>query len=91
MKAIIVESVDPEGPYGAKEAGEGPLHSSVPALSNAIYDALGIRCTRLPFNPPRILGLLRDGNARATWERARSRTGAAQPIEAVRRAEQPPC
>ena len=72
FESIIIESVDPEGPYGAKEAGEGPLHPSVPAVANAIYDALGIRCDRLPFNPPRVRRLLREGDARARWERARS-------------------
>jgi hypothetical protein len=53
----------------------------VPAISNAIYDALGIRCERLPFNPPRVLALLREGDPRATWERARAqvRPGAAAP------------
>jgi 4-hydroxybenzoyl-CoA reductase alpha subunit len=72
LHALIVESVDPEGPYGAKEAGEGPLHPSVPAIANAIHDALGIRCDRLPFAPPRVLALLRAGDARAAWERARA-------------------
>jgi 4-hydroxybenzoyl-CoA reductase alpha subunit len=72
FKSLIVESIDPEGPYGAKEAGEGPLHPSVPALANAIYDALGVRCDRLPFNPPRVLKLLREGDPRSQWERARS-------------------
>lgn len=81
--SIIIESLDPEGPYGAKEAGEGPLHPSIPALSNAIYDALGIRCDALPFSPPRVLGLLREGThaeggpARARWEKARGQAGAA--------------
>jgi hypothetical protein len=59
MKALIVESVDPEGPYGAKEAGEGPLHGSLPALANAIYDATGVWLTKLPFTPPRVLAALR--------------------------------
>ena len=72
MNVLPVESVDPEGPYGAKEAGEGPLHPSVPAIANAIYDALGVRCDRLPFNPPRILRLMRETDARSNWERARS-------------------
>jgi 4-hydroxybenzoyl-CoA reductase alpha subunit len=72
--SLIIESVDPEGPYGAKEAGEGPLHPSIPALANAIYDALGIRCEALPFSPPAVLRLLRAGDARARWERARSQT-----------------
>jgi len=72
LESFIIESVDPEGPYGAKEAGEGPLHPSIPAIANAIHDALGIRCDALPFHPPRVLALLRAGNARAAWERARS-------------------
>ena len=75
--SLIIESIDPEGPYGAKEAGEGPLHPSIPALANAIYDALGIRCDALPFSPPRVLKLLRDPatgplSARARWEKARA-------------------
>ncbi len=75
LHALIVESVDPEGPYGAKEAGEGPLHPSVPAIANAIHDALGIRCDRLPFSPPAVLRLLRAADARAAWTRARERFG----------------
>ena len=77
MESIIIESVDPEGPYGAKEAGEGPLHPSVPAIANAIYDAVGVRCNRLPFSPPRVLSLLRAGGARERWERARAQVAAA--------------
>lgn len=72
---IIVESVDPEGPYGAKEAGEGPLHPSVPAIANAIHDALGVRCDRLPFSPPEVLRHLRATDARAAWAAARARQG----------------
>jgi 4-hydroxybenzoyl-CoA reductase alpha subunit len=76
LESLIVESVDPEGPYGAKEAGEGPLHPSVPAIANAIHDALGIRCDRLPFGPPAVLALLRDGDPRVAWERARGKGSA---------------
>ena len=72
LHSLIVESVDPEGPYGAKEAGEGPLHPSVPAIANAIHDALGIRCDRLPFGPPSVLRTLRASDARAAWQRARA-------------------
>jgi 4-hydroxybenzoyl-CoA reductase subunit alpha len=71
LSSHIVESIDPEGPYGAKEAGEGPLHPGIPAIANAIHDALGIRVERLPFSPPRVLALLRAGTAREAWERAR--------------------
>jgi len=54
LHSLIVESIDPEGPYGAKEAGEGPLHPSIPAIANAIYDAVGVRMDSLPFSPPRV-------------------------------------
>jgi len=60
IEAFIVESIDPEGPYGAKEAGEGPLHSSIPALSNAIFDAVGVRLRDLPFTPGKVLRALRE-------------------------------
>ena len=59
IESIIVESLDPEGPYGAKEAGEGPLHSSIPAVANAIYDAVGVRIDTLPFSPAKVLAALR--------------------------------
>ncbi len=58
LQALIVESYDPEGPYGAKECGEGPLHPSIPAIANAVYDAVGIRLRRLPFYPADVLRLL---------------------------------
>ena len=58
LHALIVESLDPEGPYGAKEAGEGPLHPSIPALSNAVFDAVGLRLRHLPFTPGRVLAAL---------------------------------
>ncbi len=54
LESLIIESIDPEGPYGAKEAGEGPLHPSIPAIANAIYDAIGVRMDRLPFSPPHV-------------------------------------
>jgi CO/xanthine dehydrogenase Mo-binding subunit len=60
ISALIVESMDPNGPYGAKEAGEGPLHAAIPAISNAIYDAVGVRLTALPFHPGVVLKKLRE-------------------------------
>ncbi|MGC6415535.1 MAG: molybdopterin cofactor-binding domain-containing protein [Bradymonadia bacterium] len=51
IECIIIQSQDPNGPYGAKEAGEGPLHPVLPAIANAVYDAVGIRLDRLPFHP----------------------------------------
>ncbi|MFQ3316878.1 MAG: 4-hydroxybenzoyl-CoA reductase subunit alpha [Candidatus Poseidoniaceae archaeon] len=51
VEPIIVESCDPEGPFGAKEAGEGPLLPILPAVVNAVYDAIGIRLRTLPLTP----------------------------------------
>ena len=51
---IIVESNDPEGPFGAKEAGEGPLLPILPAVVNAVYDAIGVRVDELPITPDRL-------------------------------------
>ncbi|HIG19643.1 MAG: aldehyde oxidase [Methanobacteriota archaeon] len=51
---IIVESNDPEGPFGAKEAGEGPLLPILPAVCNAVYDAIGVRVDELPITPDRM-------------------------------------
>ncbi|MBK6917814.1 MAG: molybdopterin-dependent oxidoreductase [Deltaproteobacteria bacterium] len=55
LHSLIVEAPDAQGPYGAKEAGEGPLHPSIPAIANAIYDAVGVRIDTLPFSPPKVL------------------------------------
>jgi 4-hydroxybenzoyl-CoA reductase subunit alpha len=59
IECIIVESIDPEGPFGAKEAGEGSLAATIPAISNAIYDAVGVRLRESPFTPERVLAALR--------------------------------
>ncbi len=53
---IIVESSDPEGPFGAKEAGEGPLLPVLPAVCNAVYDAIGVRPSSLPLTPDVVWG-----------------------------------
>ena len=78
LRSLIVESIDPEGPYGAKEAGEGPLHPSIPAIANAIYDAVGVRMNALPFSPPRVWRALQAEAARAPAATAGS-TAAARP------------
>ncbi|MGI9101352.1 MAG: molybdopterin cofactor-binding domain-containing protein [Terriglobales bacterium] len=59
IECFIVESVDPEGPFGAKEAGEGSLAATIPAIANAIYDAVGVRLREAPFTPERVLAALR--------------------------------
>jgi 4-hydroxybenzoyl-CoA reductase subunit alpha len=60
IECIIVESHDPEGPFGAKEAGEGSLAATIPAVANAIYDAVGVRINSLPITPEKVLAALRE-------------------------------
>ncbi|AFM23822.1 xanthine dehydrogenase family protein molybdopterin-binding subunit [Desulfomonile tiedjei] len=54
VKSIIVESHEPNGPYGAKEVGEGAIMPTIPAILNAIYDATGVRVTELPVSSERL-------------------------------------
>ncbi len=63
VECIIVESVDPEGPFGAKECSEGSLAATIPAIANAIYDAVGVRLRESPFTPERVLAALRAKRA----------------------------
>jgi 4-hydroxybenzoyl-CoA reductase subunit alpha len=63
IEPIIVESIDPEGPFGAKECSEGSLAATIPAIANAIYDAVGIRLHESPFTPERVLAGLRAKKA----------------------------
>jgi 4-hydroxybenzoyl-CoA reductase subunit alpha len=59
VEPIIVESIDPEGPFGAKECSEGSLAATIPAIANAIYDAVGVRLHESPFTPERVLAAIR--------------------------------
>ncbi|MDP2660128.1 MAG: molybdopterin-dependent oxidoreductase [Dehalococcoidia bacterium] len=58
VAAMHVEVMDPEGPFGAKEAGEGTVGPTAPAIANAIFDASGIRLKDLPFTPEKVLEAL---------------------------------
>ncbi|PYO01468.1 MAG: aldehyde oxidase [Candidatus Rokuibacteriota bacterium] len=55
IHTILVETDDPEGPFGAKEAGQGPLLPVLPAIANAVYDAVGVRVDEVPIVPEKIL------------------------------------
>src|SRR5712692_9623304 len=59
IETILVESPDREGPFGAKEAGQGPLNPVIPAIANAIYDAVGVRVDETPITPDKVLRALK--------------------------------
>ncbi len=57
---ILVEDPDPNGPYGAKEAGQGPLLPVMPAVANAVFDAVGVRVDEVPVTPEKVLKALKE-------------------------------
>jgi len=62
IDSTIVDSYDPTAPFGVKESGEGPVQPTIPAITNAIYDAIGIRFTELPITPEKVLKALHEKN-----------------------------
>jgi len=62
IRVISIETNDPEGPFGAKEAGEGNLVPTPAAIANAVYDAIGVRIKELPITPDKILKALEEKN-----------------------------
>jgi 4-hydroxybenzoyl-CoA reductase alpha subunit len=55
----LIESRDPNGPFGAKEAGQGPQLPVPPAITNAVYDAVGVRIDEIPITPDKVLKAIR--------------------------------
>jgi 4-hydroxybenzoyl-CoA reductase subunit alpha len=55
ITSYLVETDDDKGPFGAKEVGQGPLLPVIPALANAIYDAVGVRVDQVPIHPDLVL------------------------------------
>jgi 4-hydroxybenzoyl-CoA reductase subunit alpha len=60
IASIEVETDDPEGPFGAKESGEGTQLAPAPAIVNALYDAIGVRFKSLPVTPEKVLKALKE-------------------------------
>ena len=60
VNAVVVESNEPYGPYGAKEVGEGAIMPTIPAILNALYDATGIRFNELPLTPERVYKAIKE-------------------------------
>ena len=59
----LIEDPDPRGPFGAKEVGQGPLLPIMPALANAVYDAVGVRIDEVPVTPEKIVRALAEKRA----------------------------
>ena len=64
VEVALIEDPDPNCPYGAKEVGQGPLLPVMPALANAIYDAIGVRIDEIPITPDKVLRALHEKSKR---------------------------
>ena len=60
VKTYLIEDPDPNGPYGAKEVGQGPLLPVPPAVANAVYNAVGVRIDEVPITPEKVMRALKD-------------------------------
>ena len=58
VEVVLIEDPDPNCPFGAKEVGQGPLLPVMPAVANAIYDAVGVRIDEIPITPDKVLRAL---------------------------------
>jgi CO/xanthine dehydrogenase Mo-binding subunit len=65
VETILVEDPEPNGPFGAKEVGQGPLLPIPPAVANAVYDAVRVRVDESPVTPEKVLAALRSASRRA--------------------------
>lgn len=72
VKTYLIEDPDPNGPFGAKEVGQGPLLPIPPAVANAVYDAVGVRIDEVPITPEKVMRALKD--------KARGREGRYGPV-----------
>ncbi|HLI71232.1 MAG TPA: molybdopterin cofactor-binding domain-containing protein [Ktedonobacteraceae bacterium] len=66
IETILIEIPDREGPFGGKEAGQGPLNPTIPAIANAVYDAIGVRIDEVPITPEKVLKALKSATATTT-------------------------
>jgi 4-hydroxybenzoyl-CoA reductase subunit alpha len=58
VEVFLIEDPDPNCPFGAKEVGQGPLLPVMPAVANAVFDAVGVRIDEVPITPEKILRAL---------------------------------
>ena len=64
INSVIIEDPDPLGPLGVKGIGEPAMVPTIPAIMNAIYDAVGVRITQLPATPEKVLMAVRERERR---------------------------
>ena len=64
-ESVTIETYEPEGPFGAKEAGEGLVSPTAPAIADAVHHATGYRCMDLPINAEKIMDYMEEEKKKA--------------------------
>jgi 4-hydroxybenzoyl-CoA reductase subunit alpha len=64
IDTFIIRDPDPNGPFGAKEVGQGPLLPIMPGVANAVYDAVGVRVDEIPVTPDKVLKAMKSKTKR---------------------------
>ena len=70
---LEIETYEPEGPFGAKEAGEGLTNPTASAIANAIYKAVGVRINHLPITPEKVFKALREKEKKEQKKKAKKK------------------
>jgi CO/xanthine dehydrogenase Mo-binding subunit len=65
IESVVLEMPSSNGPYGVKGVGEMTANSPIPAIANAVYDAIGVRIDELPITPEAVLRALDSRQAGA--------------------------
>jgi 4-hydroxybenzoyl-CoA reductase subunit alpha len=73
FESLLVETYEPEGPFGAKEAGEGLTNPSAGCIANAVYDAIGVRIYDLPITPEKVLKALEEQKKKGQEKRPKDK------------------
>ena len=64
METIIVPTYEPSGPFGAKSVAEVGINGPMPIISNAIFDAIGVRILEPPFTPDRVWKAIQESQSK---------------------------
>ncbi|MGC8492003.1 MAG: molybdopterin cofactor-binding domain-containing protein [Syntrophobacteraceae bacterium] len=78
IEPVIVESSEPNGPFGAKEVGEGAIMPAIPAILNGVYDAIGVRMFELPLKPERVYMAIKEYRRKKGLEAAEQDAGSSR-------------
>jgi putative selenate reductase molybdopterin-binding subunit len=66
LEVILVQTIEPSGPFGAKAVAEIPKDGVAPAIASAVFNATGARLRRIPLTPERVWTALQEQHPKGT-------------------------